>query len=151
MSSHVIYPIYGVCFIQFSWSVCNKGFGFIVVTRQASQFLKIDPDRSSTACSNNWLGVMLSSRYILLLTDSACTGFYKTFSTVMCISALYFCWFFYNCVTMPVSHCAWGTCTNDTRKKHEEHMQGVEFFTFPRPVIEKICPLTSKYIQRPES
>ena len=40
---------------------------------------------------------------------------------------------------MPVLHCAWGTCTNDDRRKHKEHMQGVEFFTFPRPVIEDSC------------
>ncbi len=34
---------------------------------------------------------------------------------------------------MPVAHCAWGQCKNDSRKKH---LKDVKYFTFPKPVLE---------------
>ena len=35
---------------------------------------------------------------------------------------------------MPVFKCAWGTCNSDSRYKDKPYMDGVKFFTFPKPV-----------------
>ena len=37
---------------------------------------------------------------------------------------------------MPRGKCAWGTCNSDGRYTDREHMQNVQFYTFPKPVIE---------------
>ena len=37
---------------------------------------------------------------------------------------------------MGVKHCAWGTCTSDSRDKVKEHMWNVKFYSFPKPDLQ---------------
>ena len=37
---------------------------------------------------------------------------------------------------MGVKHCAWGTCTSDSRDKEKEHMRDVKFYSFPKPDLQ---------------
>ena len=37
---------------------------------------------------------------------------------------------------MGVKHCAWGTCTSDSRDKEKEHMRNVKFYSFPKPDLQ---------------
>ena len=37
---------------------------------------------------------------------------------------------------MGVKHCAWGTCTSDSRDKEKEHMRNVKFHSFPKPDLQ---------------
>ena len=34
---------------------------------------------------------------------------------------------------MPTKRCAWGKCRSDSRYSHKSHMEGVNFFPFPKP------------------
>ena len=37
---------------------------------------------------------------------------------------------------MGVKHCAWGTCTSDSREKEKEHMRNVKFYSFHKPDLQ---------------
>ena len=44
---------------------------------------------------------------------------------------------------MGVKHCAWGTCTSDSRDKEKEHMKNVKFYSFPKPDLQdNLCDKT---------
>ncbi len=36
---------------------------------------------------------------------------------------------------MGILRCQWGTCNSDSWYKDKPYMNGVKFFTFPRPVL----------------
>ena len=36
---------------------------------------------------------------------------------------------------MPHKHCAWGSCTNDSKYHKRDHMAGIVFYKFPKPWI----------------
>lgn len=35
-----------------------------------------------------------------------------------------------------VKHCCWGTCRSDSRYAESEHMEGVSWFPFPKPITQ---------------